>query len=304
MADNWIFFGDGTTLVPIPESWGIERYEDGKTVVFPLDQDTAFLWLSTVSFTLKNDFDSTPAEYLLNQESSKEDRKIAKCKDRVIVSHIGDSVREGCRFVSHHYTVAPYHMYHDFAYIAFLTLSIKEPELSLDFIQDVIEAAEKIAESIIFGRLTYLFESDRCQSPIFLDLPSSENERLKRQRSVVLSAAKKYYDISNFSCQKEDLKILQRLLDEKVFKNKTYELQSMGIVFGDVLANELGLHWTMVVDEYGIDPVLRHKETTLRSNPIHMISKRVERGEEVDVMELFEKLKVHNEELKGDGNLV
>jgi hypothetical protein len=43
-----------------------------------------------------------------------------------------------------------------------------------------------------------------------------------------------------------------RLIDDTVFKkSQTYELQSLGIVFGDVLASELPLRWVMITDEYG-----------------------------------------------------
>ena len=43
----------------------------------------------------------------------------------------------------------------------------------------------------------------------------------------------------------------------------------------------------MVADEYGTDPTLRFKETTLQINALTMISKRVERDEAVDLSELL-----------------
>ncbi len=43
----------------------------------------------------------------------------------------------------------------------------------------------------------------------------------------------------------------------------------------------------MAEDEHGRDPCLRYLETSLRVNPLTMISKRIERGEEVDVAWLF-----------------
>lgn len=39
----------------------------------------------------------------------------------------------------------------------------------------------------------------------------------------------------------------------------------------------------MVTDEYGTDPTLRFKNTTLQINALTMISQRVERGESVDL---------------------
>jgi hypothetical protein len=43
----------------------------------------------------------------------------------------------------------------------------------------------------------------------------------------------------------------------------------------------------MVTDEYGTDPTLRFKNTTVQINALTMISKRVERDERVDVSELL-----------------
>jgi hypothetical protein len=43
----------------------------------------------------------------------------------------------------------------------------------------------------------------------------------------------------------------------------------------------------MVTDEYGTDPTLRFKNTTVQINALTMISKRIERGEEVNLTELL-----------------
>jgi hypothetical protein len=66
-------------------------------------------------------------------------------------------------------------------------------------------------------------------------------------------------------------------------------LQCLGVAFGDVLASELPLRWVMVTDEYGTDPTLRFKDTSLNVNALTMISKRVERDEAVNVSELLRK---------------
>jgi Domain of unknown function (DUF3806) len=68
---------------------------------------------------------------------------------------------------------------------------------------------------------------------------------------------------------------------------ETWKLQSLGIVFGDALAQELGLIWVAVEDEYGRDPALSVPGTSLLSFPLTAISKRIEKGEEVDVFLLF-----------------
>ena len=73
---------------------------------------------------------------------------------------------------------------------------------------------------------------------------------------------------------KKDLPILQRLLEDQAFKkSQTYELQRLGVAFGDVLASEFSLRWVMRTDEYGTDPTLRFKNTSINVNALTMISK-------------------------------
>jgi hypothetical protein len=43
----------------------------------------------------------------------------------------------------------------------------------------------------------------------------------------------------------------------------------------------------MVEDEYGRDPAVRLPNTTIILFPMTMISKRIERGEKMDVFELY-----------------
>jgi hypothetical protein len=124
--------------------------------------------------------------------------------------------------------------------------------------------------------------------PTFAELSGVDKARLDAQRAVVLSAAKQRYGTSELRHDKNDLALLQRMLDDKVFSpSQTYELQSLGVVFGDVLASQLGLRWVMVTDEYGTDPTLLIPDTTANFNALTMISKRVERGETVEVSALY-----------------
>jgi hypothetical protein len=112
--------------------------------------------------------------------------------------------------------------------------------------------------------------------------------RLDRRRAVIGAAVKQRYGLS-LSRTTKDISVLQRLIDEAVFnKDQTYEWQSLGVAFGDVLASALPLRWVMVTDEYGTDPTLRYKQTTVNVNALTMISKRIERGERVDLSRLFE----------------
>jgi Domain of unknown function (DUF3806) len=92
-----------------------------------------------------------------------------------------------------------------------------------------------------------------------------------------------------------DLALLQKVLDTNVIEREaTYSLQALGMAFGKVFVNNNeGYDWWMVEDEYGRDPAARYRDTSLLVFPQTMISKRVEDGEEVAVVELYEGLKDH-----------
>jgi hypothetical protein len=121
----------------------------------------------------------------------------------------------------------------------------------------------------------------------FSDLSAADSAMLDKQRGVVAREIATRYE-ANLTKTKGDLVPLQKLLDDGAFKpTQTFELQSLGVVFGDVLAADAGLHWTMVTDEYGTDPTLIRGNSSLQVNTLTMISKRVERGEKVDVSDLF-----------------
>lgn len=123
--------------------------------------------------------------------------------------------------------------------------------------------------------------------PKFSELSTDDSRRLDQQRRLVAAAVKRRYGNPSLTGTKSDLPLLQRLLDDHVFrKSQTYELQSLGVVFGDVLAREFPLKWVMITDEYGTDPTLRFKNTSINVNALTMISKRVEKGERVDVFDL------------------
>ena len=138
-------------------------------------------------------------------------------------------------------------------------------------------------------------DSKAAPEPRFAELSLEDSARLEQQRAVVAAAAKRRYGTTALTRTKRDLPVLQNLIDEGAFKkSQTYELQSLGVAFGDVLVSELPLQWVMVTDEFGTDPTLRFKETALQINALTMISKRVEKDERVNLSEL---LRVTREQL-------
>jgi hypothetical protein len=132
--------------------------------------------------------------------------------------------------------------------------------------------------------------SEAENEQVFSDLSPEDEQRLEKQRAVVLKylpdtkASKRGYELTAGK-----LDLLEQILKQKVFReDQKYELQCLGIVFGDALQLQLGLRWQMVEDSSGMDPCLILDGTSITLYPLTMISKRIERGEEVDVHELFD----------------
>jgi hypothetical protein len=126
-------------------------------------------------------------------------------------------------------------------------------------------------------------------------------DRLAAQRAVVARAAQTRYGVL-LPGGRADLPILQRLIDDHVFRpDETYELQSLGIVLGQALAHDSGLAWVTVRDEYGEDPALRYRNTSILVYPLTMISKRIEEGREVDVEGLYTTTLTRIGELAAEG---
>ena len=126
----------------------------------------------------------------------------------------------------------------------------------------------------------------------FEPVTPADEDRLKRQRAVI----EKYLgdnaeNLAKYEAAPGKLGLLRALLDGKVFDaSNTYELQSMGIVLGDVFVQQCGWVWRMARDDRGRDPCVKVPGSSVIVFPLTMISKRVERGEEVDVFDLFNRV--------------
>ena len=112
--------------------------------------------------------------------------------------------------------------------------------------------------------------------------------RVEKQRSWV----RDHFDAGarhQYQTVEGKLRLLDTIIRSSwVEATETWKLQSLGITFGDALREKMELRWVAVDDEYGRDPALRDKGTALLIFPMTTISKRVERGETVNVRELFD----------------
>ena len=128
----------------------------------------------------------------------------------------------------------------------------------------------------------------RGGAAIFTQPNADDVAHLRRQLGEVDRLLAARYPGAALHASSADVALLQRLLDECRRKpDQTLELQCLGVAFGSVLAREAGLHWIMVLDEYGRDPALQYESTSLIVFPLTMISQRVDAGEPVDLRRLL-----------------
>lgn len=113
-------------------------------------------------------------------------------------------------------------------------------------------------------------------------------EVMAQQREVIEKLLSPSDLETNYRTAPGKLGTLRAILAADVFKaDQTFELQSMGVVLGDVFVLDMGFHWVIVEDAYGRDFGLQYPNSSIIIFPLTMISKRVERGETVDVFELY-----------------
>jgi hypothetical protein len=139
--------------------------------------------------------------------------------------------------------------------------------------------------------------SDGIQDVISELSPQDLRDLSDRLLSIQRLLQARYGDVV-LSRRKADLPWLQRLIDDRaIAPNQVNELQSLGIAFGEVLAQELGLRWVVVQDRYGRDPALRLGDTSLLLFPRTILSRRIAAGQAPDVASLLESIRAHLQQL-------
>lgn len=123
---------------------------------------------------------------------------------------------------------------------------------------------------------------------IVRELSRAEVERVEAQRKWVREhftpEAEHKYEVFE-----EKLRLLDTIIkNDWIAPSETVKLQSLGITLGDAFVQKMGFRWIEVEDEYGVDPAIQLPGTSIILFPLTMISKRIERGDPVDVYELFE----------------
>lgn len=122
------------------------------------------------------------------------------------------------------------------------------------------------------------------------ELSSLDRQYMAQQRTSLNDLAASGLGRRFNGSKAADLQLLQLLLDKRMVKpDQIRELQAMGVIMGDLLAADLGMHWVIYEDRQGRSRALRYRETSEYLFPITMISRRRQVGNDTPVAEIYEK---------------
>lgn len=114
---------------------------------------------------------------------------------------------------------------------------------------------------------------------------------LDAQRSDIKDLITRKVGVLYLKGNRQDIPALQRLVDgSHIADGDVKNWQSLGIVFGDMLAEELDLHWVNFEDELGQSRGLQYRNTANFVFPITMFSRRKQFRQPIDVSDMFEKV--------------
>jgi hypothetical protein len=129
----------------------------------------------------------------------------------------------------------------------------------------------------------------------------ADREHIAACEAMVLGILQARYAKAQLLRNEDDLRLLQRLSDDGELRaGQDDTLESLGIVFGQVLAARTPLRWISVEWQGERQLALQYPGTTVIAYPASMISKRVDRGEQVNFVELFRTLAAQLERMKDE----
>ena len=141
------------------------------------------------------------------------------------------------------------------------------------------------------------------KAPKVTELTFSQEFILKQDRKDIKATIARYLGILDLHGDKRDLSTLQQLVNKNVLKkSQVKKWQEVGVVFGDILANEFGLHWVSYEDDKGMSTALQWKNTQNFVFPVTMFSRRLEYENTINVRAVYDKIAKEIREFKAYEN--
>ena len=117
-------------------------------------------------------------------------------------------------------------------------------------------------------------------------------KNMEGQRQSIDDLVRRHFGRQLNGQKDNDIALMQRLLDENIVtSNDVRQLQSMGLILGQILKSQKGLSWVIYFDKYGRSKALQvrgfEKEFIF---PVTQISRKAEVGIRVNVAEVYKEL--------------
>jgi hypothetical protein len=122
------------------------------------------------------------------------------------------------------------------------------------------------------------------------ELSYLDRQYMAQQRETLSELVERNFGRQFNGSRENDLELLQQLLDRRLVRpDQTRELQAMGVIMGDLLAEDLDMHWVIYEDSLGRSRALRYRESDNYLFPMTMISRRREADNRTPVTEIYQK---------------
>jgi hypothetical protein len=136
----------------------------------------------------------------------------------------------------------------------------------------------------------------RVAEPDAQDLARLQRGRMLIQRYLANDDAR-----SKFQTVPGKLGALRAIMKvEPIRPGKKDLLDALGIVLGDTFVQDMGFHWVVLGDALGSHLAIRYRRSNIFLDPLTMIAERIQHGEQVDVLDLYNETAAGVEERAGD----
>lgn len=148
----------------------------------------------------------------------------------------------------------------------------------------------RVGPAIIACLLFWVPPLQAQEEPQISALSALDRQFMQQQRDLMSEIVASRYGRQFNGIRDNDLELLQRILDDRLVQpEQTRELQAMGVIMGDLLAEELGLDWVIYEDSVGRSRALRYRDTNNYLFPMTMISRRRAVDNRTPVADIYRK---------------
>ena len=289
--------GDGNLTLDLPSHFTIESEEDKTTVAYDPAFTDAVARFSTLYIT--NELNPNVKGLALDhvtQSAKEKGYRLKKADDKLFYSHVEQSQQVDEPGNVHYWVIGLDNV------VAIVSCWVSQEALNQPQAQDLLDSIEPAIHSLRFSKVQQYKLEEKLHQDI-LPLSAEHSEDLDRWRQSVYSFARTFPQGYRFLGTEADLATLQTLLTSgSLDKKNSFLLEGLGVIFGDILAKRLDLHWVTESDDWGTTPALQYHDSGIMLFATDMIIKRVERGEEVDVIDLFNMLVVEVRKMIASGD--